>query len=182
MRSLFNPAVPLALTLPMLAGAAASAEERCKLTWKVSAADTNFPQQLMMDVDDVPGHRIGTYELHRTFAEQTSSCEGLKIAEQWTHGFRDLVDRNGRAWAYSVLTLDNGDKIYLQLSGTVQTEVAADGSARSTYEGVNIWTGGTGRYQNVRGLQREHATVEYAAGGEAKSAQGRVDGEYWFEK
>ena len=34
----------------------------------------------------------------------------------------------------------------------------------------------------VRGIQRDHAFVEYTAGGEAKSSQGHSDTEYWFEK
>jgi hypothetical protein len=64
----------------------------------------------------------------------------------------------------------------------VQTEVATDGSARSTYEGVNVWTGGTGGHQGIRGIQREHALVEYTIGGEAKTAHGTSEGEYWLEK
>jgi hypothetical protein len=34
----------------------------------------------------------------------------------------------------------------------------------------------------VRGIQRDHAFLEYTAGAEGKSVQGHFDGEYWFEK
>jgi hypothetical protein len=81
------------------------------------------------------------------------------------------------------MMLDNGDKIYQQLSGTVQTQVAADGSTRSVYEGVSIWRGGTGRYQKVQGIQREHGVVEYAPESqEARKTENSSDTEYWFEK
>jgi hypothetical protein len=34
----------------------------------------------------------------------------------------------------------------------------------------------------MRGIQHDHAFVEFTAGGEAKSAQAHYDAEYWFEK
>jgi hypothetical protein len=183
MQTLLVRAVSAVLPLVLIAGTDAVAEERCKIEWEVSAADAKFTQQLMLDVGDVPGHKIGTFELHRTFSQPPSTCEGAKVVEQWNHGFRDLINRNGRAWGYSVMTLDNGDKIYQQVSGTVQTQVAEDGSTRSTYEGVSIWRGGTGRYQAIQGIQREHSLVEYAADSqEAKKTESRSEVEYWFEK
>jgi hypothetical protein len=136
----------------------------------------------MMDVGDVPSRRIGSFEPHRVYSDPKPNCEGRKLVEQWSRGYRGLIDRNGRAWGYSVLILDNGDKIHAQFSGTVQTVVVADGSSKSTYEGTATWTGGTGRYQGVRGILRDTGAVEYSAEGEAKSAQARSEGEYWFEK
>lgn len=175
--------VPFTLLASLLIASSTLGEERCKIKWDIPAADSKFTQQLMLDVGDIPGHKIGTFELHRTYSQPPSTCEGAKIVEQWTHGFRDLIDRNGRAWGYSVMTLDDGDKIYNEVSGTVQTQVAADGSTRSTYEGVSIWRGGTGRYQKVQGFQREHAAVEYAATSQkAIKTESRSEAEYWFEK
>jgi hypothetical protein len=180
MKGLFVGTVPFVLVASVLT---AAAEERCKIKWQVPAADSKFTQQLMLDVGDIPGHRIGTFELHRTFSQPPSTCEGAKITEQWNHGFRDLVNRNGRAWGYSVMMLDDGSKIYQQLSGTVQTQVAADGSTRSAYEGVSLWRGGTGRYEKVVGIQREHSVVEYAPDSqEARKSESWSDVEYWFEK
>jgi hypothetical protein len=68
----------------------------------------------------------------------------------------------------------------------VQTEVAADGSSKTTYEGTNTWTGGTGRFVGIRGIQRDHNVVEYATNAEGKlepkTNWGKREGEYWFEK
>jgi hypothetical protein len=81
------------------------------------------------------------------------------------------------------MALDNDDKVYQQLSCTVQTQVATDGSTRSVYEGVSLWRAGTGRYEMVVGIQREHGVVEYAPNSqEARKSESRSDVEYWFEK
>ena len=64
-----------------------------------------------------------------------------------------------------------------------QTQIAADGSTRSAYEGVSLWRGGTGRYEKVVGTQREHSVVEYALDSqEARKSESWSDVEYWFEK
>jgi hypothetical protein len=98
-------------------------------------------------------------------------------------GLRDYHDRNGRVSGYTVTTLENGDKIYKELSGTTETTVAPDGSTKTTTETVATWTGGTGHYQTVRGIERGHTAVDWAKG-ESKptSIHGSADGEYWFEK
>jgi hypothetical protein len=184
MRAMLAPLAPMVLTMQLVGGGAA-AEERCKFSWESPKGVAKYTQQLMMDVGDIPGHKIGAYELHRSNPEFKLPCESTKVVEQWAHGFRDIADRNGRAWGYEVLTLDTGDKIYGQWSGTVQNEVVADGTSKTTYEGTEAWTGGTGRYQGVRGILRAHVLIEYEAGApgaaNVKTNQVKADGEYWFE-
>ena len=60
---------------------------------------------------------------------------------------------------------------------------AADGSKKTAYDGVANWTGGTGRYQTVRGIERDHVVIDWAKG-ESKptGTHTTADGEYWFEK
>ena len=184
MRALFIRKIPAAFIVPLLALPAA-AQERCK--WS-SEGDTgsvsSYPQQLVMYVGDTPGHIVGAYELHSVAGPNGKpNCEGLKDKETWTHGYRDYRDRNGRAWGYTVTTLENGDKIYQEFSGTTQTTTAADGSKKTAYDGVANWTGGTGRYQTVRGIERDHVVIDWAKG-ESKptGTHTTADGEYWFEK
>ena len=64
-----------------------------------------------------------------------------------------------------------------------ETVVAPDGSTKTTSDTVSNWTGGTGRYQAVRGVSRSHVVVDWAKG-ESKptSLHGSDNGEYWFEK
>jgi hypothetical protein len=165
--------------------APSAAQERCKWFSDDNAGDvTTYPQQLNIDVGDTPGHIVGVYEIHNVAGPNTKpNCEGLKDKETWTHGYRDYRDRNGRTWGYSVTTLESGDKIYAEFSGVTQTVAAPDGSRKTTSDVVSNWTGGTGRYEAVRGLGHEHNIVEWAKG-ESKptSLSGSGNGEYWFDK
>ena len=159
MRVLFNCAIPAVFVVPLLA-APVAAQERCK--WSSDSdpgSVSSYPQQLNIDVGDAPGHIVGVYEI------------------------RDYHDRNGRVSGYTVTTLENGDKIYEQYSGTTETTAAPDGSTKTTTDTVATWTGGTGRYQTVRGIARGHTDVDWAKG-ESKptTTHGSGNGEYWFEK
>ena len=165
MRALFIRAIPAIFVLTVLA-APGAAQERCK--WSSDSdpgSVSSYPQQLNIDVGDAPGHIVGVYEIHTVAGLNAKpNCEGLKDKESWSHGLRDYHDRNGRVSGYTVTTLENGDKIYKELSGTTETTVAPDGSTKTTTETVATWTGGTGHYQAVRGIERGHTAVDWAKG------------------
>ena len=184
MRALFIRAVPALFIVPLLA-APLAAQERCKFSSDSdSGGPSSYPQQLNIDVGDTPGHIVGVYELLNVAGPNDKpNCEGLKDKETWTHGYRDYRDRNGNTWGYTVTILENGDKIYSEYSGTTETTAASDGSTKTTTDTVATWTGGTGRYQTVRGIARGHTAVDWAKG-ESKptSNHGSANGEYWFEK
>ena len=111
-------AMPIGITLAIIAASAVSAEERCKMSWEVPAADTKYTQQLALDVGDIPGHQVRVYELHRVYPNDKPNCEGLKRVESWSYGYSDYIDRNGPYRGYMVTTLENGDKIFSEFSGT----------------------------------------------------------------
>ncbi len=171
-------AAPLGVALVLFAIPQVSAEGRCKMAWETPAADTKYTQQYTMDVGDIPGHQIRIVEIHRVYPNDKPNCEGLKRVEEWSHGYSDYVDRNGRVWGYDVTTLENGDKIFGQWTGTSQTVVASDGSKEGTYLGTATWTGGTGKYQGVRGIGRDHGAFNLDKG----LNQQKSEVEYWFEK
>ena len=148
------------------------------MSWEASAADSKYTQQLAIDVGDIPGHQVRVLELRRVFPNDKPNCEGLKRVESWDRGYSDYIDRNGRGWGYEVTTLENGDKIFGEFSGTSQTTVAPDGSKKSTYEGTMRWTGGTGKYQGVRGISWVHSLFNPDTG----FNQTKFEAEYWFEK
>lgn len=161
-----------------LAGAPdASAQDLCKRTIDLNAAVTEYTEQHAMDVGDVDGHQIRIFALRRTFPDIEPNCEGLKYTEALSHGYSDYIDRSGRAWGYNVETLENGDKIFSQFSGTSHTVVDEDGVSKSTYIGTATYTGGTGLYQGVRGSSR--ATIVFDL--EAGVNEGKLELEYWLE-
>jgi hypothetical protein len=172
-------AIGVGLALALLGAQEVLAQEKCQMSWETSGANAKYTEQHVMDVGDVPGHQIRLFELHRTFPDDQVSCEGHKLVEQWRRGYSDYIDRNGRAWGYDVITLDNGDKIFSEWSGTSQTVVQDDGSSKSIYTGIGIWNGGTGRYQGVRGIQRDSTMFDPD---KQNFNESRAEVEYWFEK
>jgi hypothetical protein len=132
----------------------------------------------MMDVGDVPGHQVRIFELKSTFPDDKPNCEGLKRTESVAHNFSDYYDRNGLLHGYTVITYENGDKIYSVTEGTSQTVTAADGSKKGTFVGISRYTGGTGKYANVHGLFR--LTVVFDI--DKKYNENHTEGEYWIEK
>ena len=74
--------------------------------------------------------------------------------------------------------LDSGDKIFFTFDGTTRTVAGPDGSPRSTFTGIDLWKGGTGKYQGVRGIERQTA----AFNPDKNFNEATFEAEYWFEK
>jgi hypothetical protein len=74
-------AMPIGITLAIITASAVSAEERCKMSWEIPAADTKYTQQLALDVGDIPGHQVRVYELHRVYPNAKPNCEDVTIIE-----------------------------------------------------------------------------------------------------
>jgi len=155
----------------------ASAQEVCKRTIDLNAAISEYTEQHAMDVGDVPGHQIRIFEIRRTYPNIEPNCEGLRQTETWSHGYSDYIDRSGRAWGYSIDTLENGDKIYSQFSGTSHTVINPDGVRKSTFAGTAMFMGGTGTYRGIRGSSR--STIIFDP--EADINVGKLEMEYWLE-
>ena len=155
-----------------------SAQEKCKVSEGVEAANSTYTQQHVLDVGDVPGHQIRIYEVHRTYPNDKPNCEGLKRVESWDRGSSDYIDRNGHTWGYGMTVLENGDKMFNTFDGTSQTVVAADGSKKSTFTGVSRFTGGTGKYNGIRGMLR----VSTAFDPDKNINKVQAEGEYWLGK
>jgi hypothetical protein len=133
-----------------------------------------YTGQHAFDVGDVPGHQIRIFELRRTLPDNQPNCEGLKLVEQWLRGYSDYVDRNGPSWGYAVTMLENGDKIFAEFSSAVQTVVSPDGLHKTEATTVHKWTGGTGKYQGVRGIQRESTVFDPDKNFNENTCRGRI--------
>lgn len=162
----------------MLVASAGVAQEKCTETFAADNTESKYTEQHVMDVGDVAGHQIRIFELHHTYPDAKANCEGLKRTEQVVHGFSDYVDRNGRAWGYAVTTYDNGDRMFIQFTGTSHTIANADGSKTSTYVGTSVITGGTGMYTGVRGTGRDRVHFDP----EKNINQSDSELTYWIDK
>jgi hypothetical protein len=168
-------AIILASVMPL---APALAQEHCKVDDTILAKNTTYTEQHAMDVGDVPGHQIRIFELKRTYPDDQSNCEGLKRTVSMGHLATDYINASGLLRGYTVVTYDNGDKMYIQSSGIAHTVIGADGTKTGSFVGVDEITGGTGKYLGARGLLRE--TVKFDA---AKNYnESHQEGEYWIEK
>jgi hypothetical protein len=170
-------AIGVGATLAVSGGAEAPAQDRCKMSWVVPAATATYTAQHTIEVGDVPGHQVRILELRRTFPDGARpNCEGLRLVEQWLRGYSDYVDLNGPGWGYAEIRLENGDRIFARWTGTSRTVVAPDGSRQSTFTGVTTWTGGTGKYRNVRGIEWDSTVYDP----EKNLNETRAEAEYWF--
>jgi hypothetical protein len=59
-----------------LAVGPALAEQKQRLIFKVDAANTKYPQQYTIDVDDVPGHQVRLFEIRRTYPSDAPASTG----------------------------------------------------------------------------------------------------------
>ena len=171
------PAVVAAVILAVANVPAALAQEVCKRTVDLNTVVSEYTEQHVLDVEDVPGHQIRIFAIRRTFPDIEPNCEGLRQIEALSRGYSDYIDRSGRAWGYNIDTFENGDKIYSQFSGTSHTVINEDGVRKSTYTGTSTYTGGTGLYRGIRGTSR--ASIVFDP--EADINTGTLEIEYWLE-
>ena len=77
-----------------------------------------------------------------------------------------------------MITLENGDKIFSEFRGVSQTVVNPDGTKKSTAVSVARYTGGTGKYQSIRGIERSSTIFDP----DRNYNEVQFQSEYWFEK
>jgi hypothetical protein len=151
------------------------AQQKQKVSYKVSAANAKYTQQQAIDVGDVPGHQIRIYELHRTFPVDGPKIEGVRIAETWTRALTDYVDLNGPSVVYSIYMMENGDKIFARGDLVSQTVTNADGSRKTTSTAVTRMTGGTGKFRGIQGTSKSVSLADIKAG----VNETQTELEYW---
>jgi hypothetical protein len=76
----------LAVALP---AADAVAQQKQRISYKVSAENSKYTQQHVIDVGDVPGHQVRVYEIYRSFPNNAPVINGLKMKETWTRATSD---------------------------------------------------------------------------------------------
>src|SRR5262245_19274674 len=151
--------VLLCLAISVPAGDA-FAQQTQRVSYKVSAENSKYTQQQFLDVGDVAGHQVRTFEIYRTFPTNAPVINGMKMKEQWTRGISDYVDNNGTATTYSVYVLENGDKFFTR--GSVLAHRAGPGKLSNL--SVGYITGGTGKVAGIQGIVRASGSAEPKAG------------------
>jgi hypothetical protein len=158
-RSILSITAMTALGLS-LATSSALAQQKQHVSYKVTAENTKYTQQQFLDVGDIAGHQVRSFEIYRTFPTNAPVINGMKLKEQWTRGVSDYIDNNGTANNYSVYVLENGDKFFTHT--TVLAHSA--GSGKFTNVSVGYITGGTGKLAGIQGIVRTSGSADPKAG------------------
>src|SRR5438128_426876 len=86
------PTIALLCLAVALPAGDALAQQKQKVSYKVSAENSKYTQQHLIDVGDVPGHEVRIFEIRRTFPNNPPMINGVKLVEQWTRGLTDQTD------------------------------------------------------------------------------------------
>jgi hypothetical protein len=151
----------------------AVAQQKQQVSWKASAENSKYTQQLNIDVGDVPNHIVRINEVHRTYPNNAPVINGLKLVEEWQRTIADYIDTNGSGTTYLVYLMENGDKFFARSALLVQNT-----SGKFTATQVGPITGGTGKFVGMRGILRITNNFDYKTG----FSEGQVDMEYSIGK
>jgi hypothetical protein len=149
------------------------AQEKQEVSFKASAENSKFTQQLTIDAGDMPNHVVRVFEIRSTFPNNAPLVNGLKLVEEWDRGFGDRIDGSGPATIYTVYVMENGDRFFVRNIGVVQNTA---GKLTNTIVG-NI-TGGTGKLAGIQGNARAVGNFNYNTG----FVETRIEIEYWIGK
>jgi hypothetical protein len=149
------------------------AQEKQHVSFKASAENSKFTQQLTIDVGDMLNHVVRVFEIRSTFPNNAPVVNGLKLVEEWDRGFGDRIDGGGPATIYTVYVMENGDKFFVRNIGVVQNTA---GKLTNTIVG-NI-TGGTGKLAGIQGNSRAIGDFNYNTG----FVETQIEIEYWNGK
>jgi hypothetical protein len=168
-------AVGLLAAAAMLAAPAAMAQQKQKVSFDVPAASTKYTQQHTVDVGDVPGHQVRVFEIQRIYGGNAPVVQGVRVKESWTRGLTDFTEFSGLGTSYNTYVMDNGDKIYSRGNFIAQSTDAKGGLKNVSTSTI---TGGTGKFQSIRGIVKSETIANPAAG----TNQTKGEMEYWMEK
>lgn len=171
----------VAFVASMIVVDVAWAQQRYSIEEKPDWSTGKYTQQYAIDVGDVPGHKVRILELQYIYNDQSQfAVSGVKVKESWSRGYTDYTNGKGRSWGYGVWLLADGNKVFLEGSGTTLAEPTATGSIRGSYHGVSRLTGGTGKFSGIRGTITEMNDFD----NDPKTGynRGESKGEYWFDE
>jgi hypothetical protein len=182
-RVLSVAALALVAGLILVVSDTSFAQEKKKISWTTKAENTKFSYLHRLDIPDMPGHRLGLFEVQRTWPDGGGpAVDGRKVIEEITRGTADGVAGNGREYGYDHWRFENGDQAFNQYHLTFQSVINPDQSRKTTYVGTYLHTGGTGALKGLKGLGRFAGLTEFNAEGKPTRNEYSAEGEYWFEK
>ncbi len=115
---------------------------------KGDAKLVSMPSQTTLNLDDVPEH---TLQLSIEIYEHTCTCPEIGDFRQYVYSSSDTVAGIGTGGGYWTDVTKTGDKVFGKHSSSIKTEVNPDGSWEMTFSGEWEATGGTGKFEGIKG-------------------------------
>ena len=168
----------LAASVAFFASQETFALDRQTVAFSLPAGSIRYTQEQVIEVGDVPGHKLRIFESHLDYQSINLAFGGVRVKEVVTRGASDYTNGNGTSSNYSVYILEDGNKLFAKDAGVAQTIVTADGANTFRSAVVVTFTGGTGKFRGIRGQLRGNVV---RAPGESV-AKADVTGEYWIEE
>ena len=172
MKNLLSKRLVLAVTVvffTILCCFSVQAAEKKKVTY------TKKIKQLISRADvypgDVPKHKMSQSVRINSV---TFSDPDFGTADCWAYGHLDSVAGNGTHRGYGVCHFKNGDKTYAENEGTHKTTVKEGGAWEVNYEGKIQFTGGTGKFKNIKGGGVYKGTIT----AKGRTEEGEMEVEY----
>jgi hypothetical protein len=137
----------------------ALAEEKHHVSYKTSAANTKYAQQLNVAAGDAAGHIVRVWDLTRNHRDESIMINGIKLVEESARGLTDITDGNGSAVFYSVYAMENGDKFFAR-----STQASTGDAGTITAIAAGPITGGTGKFTNIRGVVKAAVKFNVTSG------------------
>ncbi|BCL92894.1 hypothetical protein ACNRBS_15670 [Ralstonia pseudosolanacearum] len=163
-----------ALCSVLFASTIAVAQEKHVVSFDAPASGNKYTQQHILEVGDVPEHKLRLYELVRSYGGKDQTIEGVVLKEAVIRATSDLTDLNGLGRSYVEYRMENGDKIFAR--GYFLNHKLQGSDRLKNLTELDI-TGGTGKFRGIRGIVRAETVAD------SKSFnQNRTEFEYWFEK
>ena len=107
-----------------------------------------MPYQTTLNLEDVPEHVV---RLSHYISEHTCTCPEIGNFRQYLYSYSDTAAGIGTDVGYWTDETKTGDKIFGKHSGTQKTETNPDGSWEMTFSGEWEATGGTGKFEGIKG-------------------------------
>lgn len=164
--------------LALIVSHGALAQSKQTVAYSLPHGSSRFLQEHVIEVGDVPGHKLRIFESRVDYQNVDLSFGGVKVKESFTRGASDYINGNGAASNYAVYVLEDGSRIFAKESGVGQVTANADGTVALKYAVVATFTGGTGKFRGIKGTLR--GNVVRLPGENTIKAD--VTGEYWLEE
>jgi hypothetical protein len=100
---------------------------------------------------NVPKHELIQQVVMRSKQEINISDPNLLYKEAWLYGQEDSTAGSGSHRGHVIHVFEDGDRFYGQYEGIHKTVIKEDGSWEGTWEGKFQFTGGTGKFKNIKG-------------------------------